>query len=40
MTKEWSFEKEFGFKPPHPLGDRVSIMPYVKKSSEIIATTY
>lgn len=39
MEKVWSFEKEFGFKPPRPLGDKVSIMPYVEKISEIIVQT-
>ncbi len=36
MEDTWSFESEFGFEPPRPLGDRVCIMRYVKKYSETI----
>ncbi len=35
----WSFEKEFGFNPPRPLGDKICIQQYVKRllSDSIVA---
>lgn len=36
MEDSWNFEKEFGFNPPRPLGDRVCIMRYTKKYSDTI----
>jgi hypothetical protein len=36
MEDSWSFEKEFGFNPPRPLGDRVCIMRYTRKYSDTI----
>lgn len=36
MEDSWSFEKEFGFNPPRPLGDRVCIMRYTKKYSNTV----
>lgn len=39
MEEKWSFEKEFGFNPPRPLGDKITVMQYVKKLSDLIAVT-
>lgn len=35
----WSFEKEFGYEPPRPIGGRVCVMRYVKQFSGVIDST-